>query len=178
MVDTITHEKLAGPMAMFLMAAVFRGCLNTLYAFQQAAGLEPGSINQVIKELEKADLLVRSEGAKRGRRALALTEAGERFLVEEWKQSMDPRREIESVLRSATVALLMSDIGEASRFLFESITRRPPEQGHRKLETISPEKTPIDFYTAMRAFYLNQRRTMETVVLERFADNLRRSAAT
>jgi len=160
------------------MAAISRGGLTTLYAFQRTAGLEPGSINQIIRRLEKGGLLARSEGAKRGRRAMALTEAGERFLVQEWKKSMDARREIESVLRSATVALLMGDIGEASRFLSESITRRPPLQSHQELETISPQGTPINFHNAMRTFYLNQRRTMEIGVLERFADNLRRSAAT
>ncbi|MGB8032108.1 MAG: helix-turn-helix domain-containing protein [Terracidiphilus sp.] len=177
MVETIINDELAGPMEIFLMAAISRGGLNTLYLFQQVSGLEPGSINHVIKELEKAGLLVRSEGAKRGRRAMALTEVGERFLVEEWKKSMDARREIESVLRSATVALLMGDIEEASRFLSESITRRPPLQSHQELETISPQGTPINFHTAMRTFYLNQRRTMEIGVLERFAENLRRSAA-
>ena len=160
------------------MAAISRGGLTTLYAFQRTAGLEPGSINQIIRRLEKGGLLARSEGAKRGRRAMALTEAGERFLVQEWKKSMDARREIESVLRSATVALLMGDIGEASRFLSESITRRPPLQSHQELETISPQGTPINFHNAMRTFYLNQRRTMVIGVLERFADNLRRSAAT
>jgi DNA-binding MarR family transcriptional regulator len=178
MVETITIDELAGPMPIFLMAAISRGGLNTLYAFQQAACLEPGSINHVVKELEKAGLLVRSEGAKRGRRAMALTEAGESFLVQEWRRSMDARREIESVLRGATVALLMGDIGEASRFLSESITRRPPLQSHQELETKSPQGTPINFHTAMRTYYLNQRRTMEIGVLERFADNLRRSAAT
>jgi DNA-binding MarR family transcriptional regulator len=165
-------------MDTFVMAAISRGGLTTLYAFQRTAGLEPGSINQIIRRLEKGGLLARSEGAKRGRRAMALTEAGERFLVQEWKKSMDARREIESVLRSATVALLMGDIGEASRFLSESITRRPPLQSHQELETISPQGTPINFHNAMRTFYLNQRRTMEIGVLERFADNLRRSAAT
>jgi DNA-binding PadR family transcriptional regulator len=178
MVSTITTDELTGPMPTFLMATISRGGLKTLYALQQAAGLQPGSLAHVIKALLEAGFLVRSDVAKRGRRAMALTEAGERFLVEEWRKSMDAGREIESVLRSATVALLMGDIGEASRFLSESITRRPPLQSHQELETISPQETPINFHTAMRTFYLNQRRTMEISVLERIADNLRRSAAT
>lgn len=177
MVVTIKTDELTAPMGIFLMAVISRGGLNTLYAFQQAAGLQPGSINHVTKGLETAGLLNRSESAKRGRRAMALTEAGERFLAEEWRKGLVASREIESVLRSATVALLMGDIGEASRFLSESITRRPPLQSHQELETISPQGTPINFHTAMRTLYLNQRRTMEISVLERFADNLRRSAA-
>jgi hypothetical protein len=72
----------------------------------------------------------------------------------------------------------MGDIGEACRFLDDSIAKRPPQQGHQELETMSPERTPIDFHAAMRAFYLDQRRVMEASVLERLAYNLRRSAAT
>jgi DNA-binding MarR family transcriptional regulator len=178
MVETIKTSEIAEPLDIFVMAAVFRGGLNTLYAFQRAAGVEPGSISHIIRRLEKGGFLARSEGAKRGKRAMKLTEAGEKFLVEEWKKSMDAHREIESVLRSATVALLMGDIREASRFLSESIADRPPQQGHQELETISPQGTPINFHSAMRTFYLGQRRTMEIGVLERFADYLRRSIAT
>jgi DNA-binding MarR family transcriptional regulator len=178
MVKTTWTRELTGPMEIFLMAAISRGGLNTLYALQQAAGLQPGSLAHIIKALMEAGMLERSEGAKRGRRAMKLTEAGERFLVKEWRKSMDAHREIESVLRSATVALLMGDNDEASRFLSESITRRPPLQSHQELETISPQGTPINLHTAMRTFCRNQRRTMEIGVLGRFADNLRRSAAT
>jgi DNA-binding MarR family transcriptional regulator len=178
MVATITTDELTEPMPIFLMAAISRGGLKTLYALQQAAGLQPGSLAHVIKALMEAGMLERSEGIKRGRRTMALTEAGERFLVEEWRKGLIANREMESVLRSATVALLMGDIGEASRFLSESITRRPPLQSHRELEMISPQETPFNFHTAMRTFYRNQRQTMEIGVLERIADNLRRSAAT
>ncbi len=48
------------------MAAISRGGLNTLYALQQAAGLQPGSLTHVIRALIEAGFLVRSEGAKRG----------------------------------------------------------------------------------------------------------------
>lgn len=157
------------------MAAISRGDLNTLYEFQQAAGLQPGSIKRTIQEIEKAGLLDRSEGAKRGRRAMTLTEAGERFLVMEWPKSMDAHREIESVLRSTTVALLVGRVGDASDFLSESIIKRPPPEGHRELETVSPQRSPISFHTAMRAFYLNERRTMEIKVLGRIAESLNRS---
>lgn len=162
-------------MAMFLLAAISRGGLNTLYAFQQAAALQPGSIKHAIQELEKAGLLDRSQGSKRGRRTMRLTQAGERFLLNEWPNSMDARREMESVLRSATVALLMGSIGEARRFLSESIGRRLQQEGHRELETISAQGSPIDFHGAMRALYLNERRAMEIRVLERVAEHLMRS---
>ena len=158
---------------MFILAAISRGGLKTLYAFQQAAGLQPGSIKAPIQGLEKDGLLNRQEGAKRGRRAMALTEAGERFLREEWTKSMEARREIESVLRSAIVALLMGDIVKALNFLSESISCRLQGEGHKELEAISPQTAPIDFHTAMRSYYLNERRVMEIGVLNRFAENLK-----
>ena len=172
MVSTIMTDELTGPMEIFLMAAISRGGLSTLYALQQEVGLQPGSLNHVIKELEKAGLLVRSEGAKRGRRAMALTEAGERFLVEEWKKSMDTRREIESVLRSATVALLMGDILTAFKFLHDSALERERHQGPTKLGEASTGKAPVDFHAEMRAVYESRRREMERDVLREFADKL------
>jgi len=172
MVETMTTEKRTEPMEMFLMAAISRGGLHTLYAFQQAAGLQPGSIKHVIKELEKAGLLVRSEGATRGRRAMALTEAGQRFLVEEWRKGLVANREMESVLRSATVALLRGDIVTAFQFLHDSAIERERRQGPTKLGEASSGKAPVDFHAEMRAVYENRRREMERDVLREFGDKL------
>jgi DNA-binding MarR family transcriptional regulator len=159
-------------MEIFLMAAVSRGGLNTLYALKQEAGLEPGSIKKAIEDLVEAGLLHRSEGAKRGRRAMAVTDAGERLLVAEWKDSLDPRREVESVLRGVTVALLMDDIGEAIRFLGESALERERRQGPHGLGTVPRESTPVDLHSAMREIYESRRRKMEAEVLSEFAINL------
>jgi len=154
------------------MAAISRGGLHTLYAFQQAAGLQPGSINHVIKELEKARLLKRSESAKRKRRAMALTAAGEKSLVEEWRKGLVTNREMESVLRSATVALLMGDIVTAFQFLHDSAIERERRQGPTKLGEASSGKAPVDFHAEMRAVYESRRREMERDVLREFGDKL------
>ncbi len=84
------------------MAAIARGGLRTLYALQQEAGRQPGSVKGVLGHLEAQGLLSRSVGTKRGRRDMTVTEAGEECLRNEWHQCLDPTREIESVLRSAT----------------------------------------------------------------------------
>ncbi len=154
------------------MAAISRVNLNSLYALQQAVGLQPGSLSHVIKGLEKAGLLVRSEGAKRGRRAMALTEAGERFLTEEWKNSLDANREMESILRSATVALLMGDSAAALDFLYQAASERERRQGLLEFRTFSRQSTPIDMQAEVRAVYENRRRAMETKVLSEFGMNL------
>src|SRR3954454_23727883 len=106
-----------GPMEMFILAAVSRGGLDTLYALQQEAGLQPGGIAPVIRRLEQEGLLTRLEGGKRRRRAMKVTEKGEEFLGSQWGNLIDDRRELESILRSATVALLMDGSGIACRFI-------------------------------------------------------------
>lgn len=171
---TIKSETTTGPMTLFLMAVIGRGGLNTLYALQRKAELQPGSIRQVLEHLVKAGLLNRSEVEQRGhrRRTMELTEAGEALLEGEWKNNLDAKREMESVLRGATVALLMNDIGEAMNFLHRSAFERVRRQGPRELGPISPETTPMDLHAAMREVYESRRREMEADVLRKFADNL------
>jgi DNA-binding MarR family transcriptional regulator len=159
-------------MEMFLMAAISRGGLNTLYAFQRSAGLQPGSLAPVIKSLIGAGLLTRSDGVKRGRRPMELTEFGERVLVNEWKNSLDAHSEVESILRSVTVALWMGDFAIAVSILFESASRRTRQQVPQKLGNIPSRIAPIDLHAEMRAVFENRRRAMEALVLEEFGQTL------
>jgi hypothetical protein len=159
-------------MEMFLMAAISRGGLKTLYAFQRAAGLQPGSLAPVINSLIGAGLLTRSEGGKRGRRPMELTESGERVLIHEWKNSLDAYREVESILRSVTVALWMGDLATALSILFESAVDRTRRQGPQRLEDIRPGMTLNDLHTEMRTVVENRRRAMEASLLDEFGHTL------
>jgi DNA-binding MarR family transcriptional regulator len=163
-------------MAMFIMACIAHGGLNTFYAFQQKTGLQPGSIRPVVNGLEKTGLLERSEGEKRGRRTMVLTKAGVTFVAEEWKKGLDAKREVESILRSTTVALLMHDIGAALNFLHQSAVERERPQGPNEFGEPSRERGPIEFHTTTRAVYASRRRSMEAVVLREIAQYLERSA--
>jgi hypothetical protein len=120
----------------------------------------------------------RSEVAKRGRRrrTMSLTEAGERFLVYQWGNGLDTKRDIESILRSATVALLMNDARTAFNFLHQSASERDRRQDLEELGSASLERTPIDFHAEMRAVYGSRRRAMEASVLTEFAQALGKSA--
>ena len=168
----MTEQHLIGPMEVFLMAAISRGGLNTLYAFQQAVGLQPGSLRPVIQYLEDAGLMVRAKGAKRGRRAMALTEAGERLLVKEWRNSLDPHREMESILRSTTVALLMGDVGAACSFLIRSGSERLQLRDLQGLRETSVRSAPISFHAHSRALYESRLKAMEADVLEKLARDM------
>jgi len=120
----------------------------------------------------ESGLLIRSESGKHGRRALALTEAGERFLLAEWKNCLDGHREMESVLRSVTVALWMGDLATAVDFLFRSAAARNRKQGPHELGKIATGFDPIDLHAEMRAVFENRRRAMEESVLDGFGRNL------
>jgi hypothetical protein len=159
-------------MEMFLMAAISRGGLNTLYAFQRAAGLQPGSLAPLIKSLIGDGFLTRSEGGKHGRRPMELTESGERVLVSEWKNSLDARSEVESILRSVTVALWMGDFSVAVGMLFESAARRTRQPGPQRLGNLPSGMGPTDFHTEMRAVHEIRRRAVEAAVLEEFGQSL------
>ncbi len=174
MVETIMIRRPNGTMEIFILAAVSRGRLDTLYAMQQATGLQPGGLLPVIERLNKSGLLTRSEEAKRRRRTMKLTEIGEKFLQDEWKNSLDSNREVETILRGATVALFMGDIGTAFGFLLGSGIERDPRHGHPELSISSPVASPIEFLAEMRAVYEGRRRTMEAAVLEEFGEFLQR----
>jgi DNA-binding MarR family transcriptional regulator len=177
MVETISAgDGPKGPMEVFLMAAISHGGLNTLYALQRAAGLQPGSLAPVIRNLVEAGLLVRSERGKRGRRTMTVTKAGERLLDGEWVNSLDAHREIESVLRGVTVALLMGDVAAAVGFLFRSADERARYQGPQELGKIPSGMAPVDFHADMRAVHENRRRAMEAAVLQEFGTKLVESA--
>lgn len=161
-------------MEFFLLAVIFRGGLQTLYALHRAAGLQPGSVLQVIKRLEAQHLLVRSTGGKRRRRMMSLTQAGESFLEKEWRNCLDPHREMESVLRSATVALLMDDPGAGLEFLARCAVERErrPLLQEAGSGLFSPKSTAIELHGAMRAVYERRRWATEVQVFQHLREYL------
>ena len=107
---------------------------------------------------------------------MALTDSGERLLAEEWKNGPGTSREIESILRSATVALLIGDIGAAIGFLFASTCERTPHLSPREQGEIPLGMAPIAVLGEMRAAYGNRRHEMEATDLQEFGTNLAKFA--
>ena len=97
-------------------------------------------------------------------------------MVNEWKNSLDSNSEVESVLRSVTVALWMGDFAKAIGILFESASRRTRQQGPQKLGNIPSGMAPIDFRAEMRAVFESRRHEMEAAVLQEFGTKLAESA--
>lgn len=63
----------------------------------------------VLRALTDAGLMDRTEVPKRGRGrcTMALTEAGEKLLADHWGNSLDAKREMESILRGTAVESLL-----------------------------------------------------------------------
>src|SRR5664279_5158926 len=105
MVETINHEP-SEVMPFFLLSLISRGGLHTLYDFQQQAGLQPGGVQPILRQLENGGLVKRSQEGKRRRRVIATTEEGETVLAAGWPSCLVFHLDIESDLRAATIALL------------------------------------------------------------------------
>jgi hypothetical protein len=103
---------------------------------------------------------------------MALTDPGERFLVENWKIGLDAKREVESVLRSVTVALWMDDVGTAAGLLFASSSERERQLHPTGSEPIVSGKAPLDIYATIKSFYESQRLFMEVKVLRCLGERL------
>lgn len=173
MVETMMQITEMSPMEIFLLAAIARGGLRTLYALQQEAGLQPGSIKGALNHLEDGGLLSRSQGAKRGRRDMSVTATGEEFLRSEWAKCLDPAREIESVLRSATVALWMADAARSAEFLRTAASMRMPRRARPGLMAMQHRLAPMEIHAHLRETYEDRRRGFEEQLLEEFSTYLR-----
>jgi DNA-binding MarR family transcriptional regulator len=120
MVITIyVKRKNYSAMDFFVLAMISRGGLHSLYDLQQEAGLQPGGIHPVLKKLEQEGFLERSEQQKRRKRLMTVTKVGEHFLREEWHDCQDDYGDVQSVLRAATVGILMGDATRTCRYLLE-----------------------------------------------------------
>ena len=160
------------------MTVISRASLNTLYRLQREANLQPGSVRHALRDLEEMGLIARSEAPTRGRhqRAMSLTPAGESFLKLHWTGSLDPKQEMESVIRGVTVALLLTGPKTAVKFLKEAAGVREHAIGVQRITQAPPLTSPLDFHAAMRALHTNRRRAMEASVLKEFAETLMSSA--
>jgi hypothetical protein len=159
-------------MGIFLLAAVSRGGLDTLYALQNGAGLQPGSIAPVIRALIEARLLQRSDRKKRRRKPMMVTNTGEEVLLDEWKNSLNVGLEVESILRGTTVALLMGDSATACQYLLGAAQARAMGLGPAVFDVTALLPTPTALHTRMRDHYQMRRRAMEAEFFNQLASFL------
>jgi DNA-binding MarR family transcriptional regulator len=159
-------------MEIFVLAAISRGGLDTLYALQQTVGLQPGGLLPIIKRLLDNGVITRSEAAARRRKAMKLTDKGEEYLNAGWKLCLKPHHDLDSILRSTTVALFMDDLRSAWSYLLWVASDRDREFTHPVPRLDAPEASPLEFYADMKTVYDIERRATEAAVLRKFAAGL------
>ena len=153
-------------MEFFILAAVDRGGLRTMYSLRQRAGLEPGGIRPALNNLEHEGLLRRSESGPRQRREFDLSESGAKFLSHGWGECMRGKGEIDAILRSACVAELMGDVQASSNYLAAMASERTWQAQHRSREAAHlPRRDPISNHMWMRAICDSRRLEAESSAL-------------
>jgi len=163
-------------MEYFILALIGKARLTSLYAFQQKAGLQPGGIRTSLQRLEDAGLLDRAASGSRQRRDLSLTPAGASFLERTWKQCLADYPDAESVLRAATVALLMGDQPFAAEYLSGvSMTRGSSgEEKNMAAERLGRGRLdPLSTYRWMRVLTEAQRREGESKAFSKLGRTLK-----
>ena len=169
---THSNEK-PKPIEIFVLVAVGKLGLSTLYELKQA-GLEPGSVRGLIARLEQQGLLERTQERKRhGARPMEVTGNGLRYIAEHWFASQIPKQEMESVLRSAAVAMAMADAEFASKFLLQAASERERYQGPMEANGETMRKGAVEFHGEMREIYTHRRRAFEAGLLRELGSKLK-----
>jgi DNA-binding MarR family transcriptional regulator len=163
-------------MPLFLLALVSRGGLNTLYALQHQAGLQPGGVQPVLRQLERDGLLLRSDEGKRRRRAMVVTDKGEETLAAHWRTCLGFYMDVESVLRAATTSLLMGDRKAAYHYLLNAADDY--ERRSRGAHAGHPDRQDslVDWYGYMRAQWETARLQSAAQMLRMIANTIDGSA--
>jgi DNA-binding MarR family transcriptional regulator len=164
-------------MDFFILAAVARGGLHSLYELRKGVGLQPGAIHPALRRLEGEGFLARSPQEKRRRRLMTVTPKGEQFLDTGWRNSVRHYPEPESILRAATVAILMGDRAFATNYLwsvasgYEQELPKPAAWDRKKL-------SPIEWNGLMRSSWEVARRQSAANVFRDIARKLVESETT
>ncbi len=163
-------------MEYFILALVGKARLTSLYAFQQRAGLQPGGIRTSLQRLEDRGLLDRARSGSRQRRDFSLTSAGVRFLEKTWKHCVANYPDAESILRAATVAVLMGDEHYAAEYLSGAALTRESSGKEKSMEAErlgSGRLDPLSTYAWMRALTEAHRREGESDAFSKLGRTLK-----
>ncbi len=167
---TAAKNGALGAMEFFILALIAKAGLRSLYDLQQRAGLQPGGIRPALRRLEQRELLVRAEAGSRRRRAMSLTSSGIALLNDSWRMIVEQDYpDIESVLRAATVAILMGHSHRAGEYLWSVGCDRERSAGARLVEADRIRKAGADelsVYLWMRTLCEAERRRAEGQALQ------------
>jgi DNA-binding MarR family transcriptional regulator len=163
-------------MEFFVLASIQNEGLTSYYALQQRAGLQPGGIRNVMRNLEHAGVVVRADASARRRRDFALTAKGRGHLKQSWKNCLREYPDVEGVLRAAYVATVMGDVHYAGWYLEDQALRRRTTAEEKQMEATRLEESqtgPLSTFMWMRTLIEARRRQVESQTLESLGRLLR-----
>lgn len=158
-------------MPLFVLAGVSKAGLQSLYALQREAGLQPGGIQPVLRQLETDGLLSRSPQERRRRRQLTVTAKGETALLQDWQSCLRDYADVESTLRAAAIALFMQQPRTAIAYLrgnAQTYERDRPSLS----EDVRDRMAPLNSYNRMRHGWERARRECAAALFRQLADDL------
>lgn len=129
-----------------------------------------------MQRLEDRGLLERAKSGSRQRRDLSLTPAGVRFLEKTWKHCIADYPDAESILRAATIAVLMGDKDYAAGYLSGMALTRESSGKEKNMEAErlgSGRLDPLSTYAWMRALTEAQRREGESNAFSKLGRTLK-----
>jgi hypothetical protein len=118
----------------------------------------------------------RAKSGRRQRRDFSLTSAGVRFLEKTWKHCVAEYPDAESILRAATVAVLMGDEHYAAEYLSGVAFTRESSGREKNMEAErlgSGRLDPLSTYAWMRALTEAQRREGEALAFAKLGRTLK-----
>ena len=104
---------------------------------------------------------------------MKVTEKGAEVLEADWKICLQSYRDLESILRGATVALFMEDALSALQYVSQMALERDGPMSAAATPPRLSASSPIAFYGEIRVVYNDRRRAMEAAVLREFESRIK-----
>src|SRR5437868_800310 len=165
----------SGPMEFFILAAIDKGGLDSLYLLQTRANLQPGGIRPALERLQAGHALKRSAPARRGIRPWIVTEFGRYYLTRYAHDVAKNYPDEESILRAAAVLLLIGDTEAAAEYLQTSgdwLYSKGSAMSTEGEGLISKITDPIEHYMHMRMSCEGHARAVAGLALNRLGEYL------
>lgn len=163
---------------IFILALLREG-IATPYGLMASAKVSPGASLPALTRLEAAGCVRKGEEGPRNRVEYVATPKGERLLEASWRELLeappDADRDLDSVLRISSLALLMGETkSRVVRYLTTAAASRLARAADEKAVSLPQTKTDLNTILWMRTAAKAGRMRQEAAVLKKLAGSLRR----
>ena len=140
-------------MDFFLLGLVSRCSLNTVYRLQQEGRASARRHPTHPTAIGGRRVAVQVRGGEAPPRLMKVTDKGARLLEHHWKDCIQDSPDVESILRCATLAILMGDFQYAYQYLLgvaDELSECDYDRASKSASFRSRHSSPLDCYAFMR----------------------------